>query len=72
MPVTPVLGFAAEVTSTYPAQVASTHGAAEVASTAAITCKRIVRNTSAPRHYGGNRDRDSVQHKFLHGSFLSG
>ena len=87
MPVTLVLGSAAEVVSTYPAQVASTHRAAEmtfahppkmtpahpaaemastaaeVASTAATTCKRVGRNASAAHRYGGNQDRDSVQHK---------
>jgi hypothetical protein len=48
MPETLVIGSAAEVVSTYPAQVASTHRAAEmtpaypavkVATTAASTCK---------------------------------
>jgi hypothetical protein len=56
MPVTPVLGSAAEeVPFTYPAQVAST---------AATTCKRVGRNGSASHRYGGgNDDHDSVQHK---------
>ena len=80
MPVTLVLGSAAEVASTYPAQVASTHRAAEtfahqpkmtpahptaeLATTAATTtCKRVGRNASAAHRYGGNHDRDSVQHK---------
>jgi hypothetical protein len=79
--------YPADVLSTYPAQVASTHRAAEVtsahsakmstaqptavASTTATTGKRIGRNASASHRYGGNDDRDSVQHKFLHGSFLS-
>jgi hypothetical protein len=88
VPVTLVLGSAAEVVSTYPAQAARTHRAAEVtsahpakmsatqpaavASTAAPARKRIGRNACASHRYGGNDDRDSVQHKFLHGSFLSG
>src|SRR3981081_2742708 len=86
MPVPLVLGSAAEVVSTYPAQVASTHRAAEmtfahppkmtpahpaaemastaaVATAAATTCKRVGRNASAAHRYGGNHDRDSVQHK---------
>ena len=88
VPVTLVLGSAAEVLSTYPAQVASTHRAAEVtsahpakmstahsaaemAATSAPTRKRIGRNACASHRYGGNDDRDSVQHKFLHGSILS-
>jgi hypothetical protein len=95
VPVTLVLGSAAEVLSTYAAEVASTHRAAKVtsahsakmstaqptavastastavASTAATTGKRIGRNAGASHRYGGNDDRDSVQHKFLHGSFLS-
>ena len=82
MPVTPVLDPAAEVGSTHPAQVSSTHCAAEmtsthasaeVASTAATAaCKRVSGNASTSHRYGGNDDRDSVQRKFLHGRFLSG
>ncbi len=87
MPVTPVLDPAAEVGSAYPAQVGSTHRAAEaaaahraaevpstdpsaeVASTAATAaCKRVSGNASTSHRYGGNDDRDSVQHNFLHGS----
>jgi hypothetical protein len=69
MSITPVLGSAAEAASACLAQVAFTDGAAAVASTA---CKRIGRNARASHRYGGNEDRDSVQHKGLHGSFLSG
>jgi hypothetical protein len=68
-----------EVESTYPTQVASTHGSAEVTSVqpvemtiakpAAATCKRIGRNASASHRHSGHDDRDFVQHKFLHGSF---
>jgi hypothetical protein len=83
-----VLGSAAEVLSTHPAQVASTDRAAivasahytkmsaaqpaAVASSSATTGKRIGRNASASHRHGGNDDRDFVQQKFLHGSFLSG
>jgi hypothetical protein len=80
---------AGEMGSTYPAQVASTHCAAEVTTThpvkmstveptaeraftaAGTTCKRIGRNASASDGYGGTKDREFVQHKSLHGSFLS-
>jgi hypothetical protein len=62
MPVTLVLGSAAEVTSTYPAQVAPTHRAAEMtfahhpkmtpahhaAEVASITCKRAVATPALP------------------------
>jgi hypothetical protein len=87
MPVTLVLGSAAEVASTYPAQVASTHRAAEMtfaqppkmtpahpaAMASTVTkCKRIGGHASASHRYGDNDDRDSGQHEFLHGSFLSG
>jgi hypothetical protein len=79
MPVTLVLGSAAEVASTYPAQVAWTHCAAEMTcahhpkmtpahpaaevATATTTRKSGGRNASASHRYGGNHDRDSVQHK---------
>jgi hypothetical protein len=74
MPVTLVLVSAAEVASTYPAQVASAHRPAEMttAHPAAATCKRVGRNASASYRYSGNDDHDSVQHKFFHGRFLSG
>jgi hypothetical protein len=78
----------AQVVSTHPAQVVSTDPAAIVASAhyakmsaaqpaamasgSATTGKRIGRNAGASHRHGGNDDRDSVQHKFLHGSFLSG
>jgi hypothetical protein len=45
---------------------------ASAAATTATTCKRIGRNAGTCHRYGGNDDRDSVQHKFLHRSFLSG
>jgi hypothetical protein len=61
---------AAEVGSTTAAEVASTTAA--VAATAAATCKRIGGNASASHRHGGNDERDSVQRKFLHDSFLSG
>jgi hypothetical protein len=53
------LGSAAEVISAHSVCTAATKG------------KRIGRNACASHHYGGNDDRDSVQHKFLHGSFPS-
>ena len=82
-----VLGLAAEVFTGDPTQVASAHPAAEVTSahsakmstaqsaavaSTAATCKRIGRNASASYRYGGYDDRNSVQRKFSHGSFLSG
>jgi hypothetical protein len=81
-----VLGSGAEVLSTHPAQVVSTAAIvasahytkmsatqpAAVASSSATTGKRIGRNASASHRHGGNDDRDSVQQKFPHGSFLSG
>ena len=75
-----VLGLAAEVFTGDPTRVASAHPAAEVATTAAVAsasasasaCQRIGRNARAHHRHGGNDDRDLMQCKFLHGSFLSG
>jgi hypothetical protein len=58
---------AAEVTSAQLPKMTSAQPAAAVASAPSRReCKRLGRNC-----YGGNDDRDSVQHKFLHGSFRS-
>jgi hypothetical protein len=63
---------AAEVTCAHPVKMTTAQSATDIASTAAAaTCKRIGRNASASHRHGGNDDRGSVQHKFLHGSFLS-
>jgi hypothetical protein len=48
-----------------------------VATTAAVAsasaaCQRIGRNARAHHRHDGNDDRDLMQCKFLHGSFLSG
>jgi hypothetical protein len=60
------------VTSAHPPKMTAAQPATEMASTAAASaCKRIGRNASASHRHGGNDDRGSVQHKFLHGSFLS-
>jgi hypothetical protein len=67
---------AAEVTSAHPSKMASAHPATEVATTAAVAsasaCHRVGRNARAHHRHGGNDDRDLMQCKFLHGSFLSG
>jgi hypothetical protein len=67
---------AAEVTSAHPSKMASPHPATEVATIAAVAsasaCQRIGRNARAHHRHGGNDDRDLMQCKFLHGSFLSG
>ena len=67
---------AAEVTSAHPSKMTTAHPAAEVATTAAVAsasaCQRIGRNARAHHRHGGNDDRDLMQCKFLHGSFLSG
>jgi hypothetical protein len=69
---------AAEVTSAHPSKMASAHPATEVATTATVAsasasaCQRIGRNARAHHRHGGNDDRDLMQCKFLHGSFLSG
>ena len=82
-----VRGLAAEVFPADPTQVSSTHRAAEVtsahpatevattaavASASASACQRIGRKPRAHHRHGGNDDRDLMQCKFLHGSFLSG
>jgi hypothetical protein len=69
---------AAEVTSAHPSKMITTHPATEVATTAAVAsasaaaCQRVGRNARAHHRHGGNDDRDLMQCKFLHGSFLSG
>ncbi len=61
---------AAIVTSAHPAKMSAAEPTA-VASTGAATRKRIGRNASTSHRYRGNNDRNPVQRKFLHGSFLS-
>jgi hypothetical protein len=67
---------AAEVSSTHSSKMASAHPATEVATTATVAsasaCQRIGRNARAHHRHGGNDDRDPMQCKFLHDSFLSG
>lgn len=55
---------AAEMTCAHHPKMTPAHPAAEVATTAATTKgKAGGRNASAAHRYGGNHDRDSVQHK---------
>src|SRR5262249_36296577 len=60
---------AAEMAFTHPPKMPTAHPAAEVASTTSTTattataaCNRVGGNASASHRYGGNHDRDSVQH----------
>jgi hypothetical protein len=59
---------AAQVTSSY---CAKTSPATEMAATAAPACERISRHASVCNRHSGSDDRDSGQHKFVHGRFLS-
>ena len=64
-----------EVTAAHPVKMTTAQPAAKLASTAAVAAaarNRIGRHASASHRYGGNDDRNFVQHKFLQGSFLSG
>jgi hypothetical protein len=59
---------AAEVTSAQlPKMTSAQHAAAMAFAPSLRSCKRIGRNASDSHRYGGNDDRDLVQHKFLHG-----